>query len=131
MSLYRSVLKQDGGGGGETGTLIWTNPNSSVTLDAGQITLDSNLSNFSKIRVKWYFGGTSATWDETKECETIIPISQISTTGFNNSVGLGGISGNSFVRTFYQNAGDANNTLRTYASRLSTDLVPYKIYGIA
>ena len=131
MSLYRSVLKQDGGGGGgDEGTLIWTNPNSTLTLASGQITLDSNLSNFSKIRIKWYLGGATAqTRDEAKECEVLIPVAIIPT-GAANAPGIGGVIGNAGVRYIYHNSGDANNTLRTQVS-ITTAFVPWEIYGIA
>ena len=124
------IRANQGGGGGETGTLIWTNPNSTLTLASGQITLSSNLSNFSKIRIKWYVGGSSAqTRDEAKECEVLIPVAIIPT-GVTNAPGIGGVVGNAGVRYIYHNSGDANNTLRTQAS-IATAFVPWEIYGIA
>lgn len=122
---------QGGGGSGDKGTLIWTNPNSTLTLATGLITLGSNLSNFSKIRVKWYVGGSSAvTRDEEKEVETIMPISIIPlNTALAGAPGLSGVTNTAIYRYFHHNSGDADNTVRTQCAQ-ATACVPYKIYGI-
>ena len=119
------------GGGGSQGTLIWSNSNTTLTLASGQITLSSNLSNFTKIRIKWYVGGSSAvTRDETKECEALIPVAIIPTGSFAGAPGIGGVVGNTGCRYFNRNNGDADNTLRQTAS-IATAYVPWEIYGIS
>jgi hypothetical protein len=124
------IKASQGGGGGETGTLIWSNPNSTLTLASGQITFSDNLSNYTKLRIKWYGGGTTVqTRDETKEMELLIPVANIPT-GANYSCGLCYVYSSVFNRYFYKNAGDADNTLRTNAG-YATCCVPWEIYGIA
>lgn len=129
--MFSDMPRPNGGSGSSDneGTLIWTNPNSTLTLASGQITLTDNLSNYTKIRIKWYVGGSSAqTRDEAKECEVLIPVAIIPT-GVTNAPGIGGVIGNASARYFYHNSGDADNTLRTQVS-ITSSFVPYKIYGI-
>lgn len=127
LSIYG--VRKVGGSADNEGELIWTNPNDTLTLASGQITLSSNLSNFTKLRIRWYVGGSSAvTRDEAKECEALIPVAIIPT-GATNAPGIGGVVGNTGSRYFYHNSGDADNTLRCQVS-IATSFVPYEIYGI-
>ena len=129
--MFSDMPRPNSGSGSSDneGTLIWTNPNSTLTLASGQITLTDNLSSYTKLRIKWYVGGASAqTRDEAKECEALIPVAIIPT-GATNAPGIGGVVGNVGARYFYHNSGDADNTLRNQVS-ISSSFVPYEIYGI-
>ena len=137
MSLYRSVLKQDGGGGGETGTLLWEN-DPSLPAITQNIQLSDSVDNYSKIKILYYPFGTHGTHTIRDEemCELTIPSTIIAASNNYYRTGYYGTisSSTSFSGNIYCPVANDRTKLAPIGGQASSAYGVMKvkaIYGIA